>query len=391
MARIYLDARCVTDAPCGVGRYARGLIPALAVLAPEHEFIVIRHASNREPIANGPNIREVFVARTDDNFAHFVFGRHAIRSTFERHGRPDLYHALFHLLPLGFPGHSASRPRVIVTVHDLIWLDHPFRLSNRLVGVGIRLYAPFALPRSIRLADWVISVSQATTQRIEAIAGRGRVVTIHHGVAPEFFADPPPLAARWQHLADAQAPFVIAVANSKRYKNLLLLIKAFAEATRDGLRARLVLVGDCSALSGEIAALGITEKTVLTGFVSDGDLRALVGRATLFVQPSLAEGFGLPVLEAMALGTPAAVSDIAPLREIAGDAAVQFDPHDVSALAEILRRLSADVDLRGDLSARGRRRASDFQWSSTARKTLDVYQRALGSAAGARESGGPGL
>jgi len=145
------------------------------------------------------------------------------------------------------------------------------------------------------------------------------------------------------------------------------------------LRARLVLVGNCRALADEVAKSGITAHTSMPGFVSDADLRALVGRATLFVHPSLAEGFGLPPLEAMALGTPTAVSSIAALREVVGDAALIFDPHDADGLAALVRRVINDADLRRDLGARGRQRARSFTWAEAARKTLGVYEQALAS------------
>lgn len=138
-----------------------------------------------------------------------------------------------------------------------------------------------------------------------------------------------------------------------------------------------MLVGDCRALASHIAAHGLAAHVSMPGFVSDADLRTLVGRATLFVHPSLAEGFGLPPLEAMALGAPTAVSDIAPLREVAGDAALYFDPHDAGGLADLIRRTCGDAALRQNLSQRGKRRAASFTWAEAARKTLSVYERAL--------------
>lgn len=379
MARIYVDARCMTDEPCGVGRYALGLIPALAAQAPGHEFVVLRHVSNRAPTSVAPNVRDVFLQRTDDNIGHVLFGRGAIRASFEAHGEPDLYHALFHLLPLGFPGSEPLRPRIVTTVHDFIWLDHPTRLASRVQGLAIWCYARVALPRTIRVSDWVITVSQAAAERIAQSVVRDRVEVIHHGVDPIFYVTPPEPSDELAPLVAGGLPLVVAVANAKRYKNLSLLIRAFAIAVGGGLRARLVLVGNCRALADEVAKSGITAHTSMPGFVSDADLRALVGRATLFVHPSLAEGFGLPPLEAMALGTPTAVSSIAALREVVGDAALIFDPHDADGLAALVRRVIDDADLRRDLGARGRQRARSFTWAEAARKTLGVYEQALAS------------
>ena len=377
MARIYLDARCITDKPCGVGRSAGELIRALARLAPHHDFVVLRHVSNREPATTAPNVREEFLARTDDNFVHVAFGARMIRRAFERCGPPDLYHALFHLLPVGFPGSLKPRPRIVVTGHDLIWLDHPMRLANKIQGAAIWSYARVAIPRSIRLADRVICGTDAMARRFAAFTTPDAVVTIPFGIAAEFFGDVPPLPDPFGSLGDPGHEFVIAVANSKGYKNLPLLIRAFGLAVRKGLRARLVLVGDCRRLARNIDAAGIRDRVVVTGFIPNLDLRALVGRAMLLVHPSLAEGFGLPTLEAMALGTPTAISDIALHREVAADAAMRFDPHDADALAAVLLRVEADAGLRRDLSQRGRQRAAIYDWTSAALKTLEVYESVL--------------
>jgi glycosyltransferase involved in cell wall biosynthesis len=377
MARIYIDARCVTDEPCGVGRYALELIPALTALAPAHEFVVIRHASNRTPIGAGPNTVETFVERLDGDIGHFLFGRGPLERVFNRHGTPDLYHSLFHLLPLGFPRRAAAGPAVVITLHDLIWLDHPLQLTSKIVGVGTWLYGSIALPRGIRRADRVISISNTTARRAERMGASTNVVTILHGIGRRYRADPPPLPARFRHLEEDERPYVIAVANAKKTKNLSLLVRAFALASRRGLRARLVLVGKCGALARGIAAAGIAGETLLPGFVSDDDLLALVGHAALLVHPALAEGFGRPPLEAMALGTPAAVSDIPVMREITGDAALTFDPRDPDALADILVRVIADPNLQSDMSRRGRAWAATFQWSRAAAATLAVYESVL--------------
>lgn len=377
MARIYLDARSILGEPCGVGRYAQGLIPELTAAAPGHEFIVIRHESNRTPIGAASNTIETFVAQRDENFGHFLFGRRTLEGVFRRHGTPDLYHSLFHLLPLGFPRRSASRPAVVLTLHDFNWLDYPLQADSKAVGIGCWLYGHLALPRGIRRADRVIAISSATASRAAGIDAPDRIVTILHGIEDLFLEPPPPLAARFRGLAEEGRPYFIGVAGGKKTKNLSVLVRAFSTAKARGLRARLVLVGKCGALDGEISAAGIAADTLRPGFVSDDELRALVGHATLLVHPALVEGFGFPPLEAMALGTPAAVSDIPVMREVAGDAAVTFDPRDPGALADVLCRVVADPGLRKDLSDRGRARAATFRWRHTAASTLAVYEGVL--------------
>jgi glycosyltransferase involved in cell wall biosynthesis len=377
MARIYLDARSITDEPCGIASYARDLIPAITALAPGHEFVLIRHASNREPLVSARSVAEAFVERRDETIDHFLFGRRTLDDVFARFGPPDLYHSLFHLLPLGVPSRAPGRPAVVITLHDLNWLDYPLQADSRIVGIGTWLYGHVALPRGIWVADAVIAISRTTAARAAAYDVGDRIVPILHGVGRRFFEPPPPLPARFGFLDEPERPYVVAVASGKPSKNLSLLVRAFAEVRSQGLPVRLVLIGRCHRLVRLIGRLGVASDTVLTGFVAAEELRALVGRAALMVHPARVEGFGAPPLEAMALGTPVAVSDIPVLHEVAGDAALRFDPADSKALAEILRRVVGDRALQRDLSARGRARAATFTWERTAAATLRVYEEVL--------------
>lgn len=165
-------------------------------------------------------------------------------------------------------------------------------------------------------------------------------------------------------------------------KNLAGLFRAFATArSASRLDHDLVLVGGMGWGVGETMrlpeALGIRVRVRVLGYVPERDLPGIYAAAQMLVYPSLNEGFGLPPLEAMAVGVPVITSDRSSLPEVVGDAAVQVDPTSDEAIAEAMVRLAHDADLRARLSEAGRRRAQQFTWAATARRTLQVYERAL--------------
>ena len=376
--RIYLDARNITEQPAGVAHYAMALIPELVRQAPEHNFVVIRHASNRRPLpieaAVDGAITEVFVDRPIDTSANFLLGARTLSEVFAAHGAPDLYHDLFHILPRGLPG---SLP-VVVTLHDLVWIDHA-RLSqpNSWTAATMRLFAQVAIPYALGRADRVISVSRPTAERAAEWIAPERSVVIPHGVHARFFDPPPePEAQAGEGEGSKRRPAIVAIGNDKPYKNLQTLIRAFALAKPELGDAQLVLIGRCDGLVDTIRGVRLIDgdDVVRTGFLDDSTLRQVLGAARLFVFPSLVEGFGLPVLEAMAMGVPTAVSDREPMRTVGGDAALRFEATDPVALAEVLTRVVADDALYGALSQAGREHAAQFTWAESARRTLEVYE-----------------
>lgn len=176
-------------------------------------------------------------------------------------------------------------------------------------------------------------------------------------------------------------PYVLAVGNLEPRKNLPGLLRAFARLAPE-VPHDLVLVGAEGWLTGEIHAtldeLRLGGRVRMTGFVEDADLPAWYGAADLFVYPSLYEGFGLPVLEAMACGAPVVTSNVSSLPEVAGDAALLVDPSDVDSIAEEMRRGLTDAALALDLRRRGQLRAADFTWDRTAEQTVAVYREVAG-------------
>lgn len=365
----------------GVGRYARELIPALSAAAPDDRFLVLRHPSNGEPLASGSgNVHEVFVEGVVGSLVdHFLSDDTRLRAVFDKEGWPDLYHGLFHMCARAFPASPGRpRPRLVLTLHDLIWLDYPFAHGPALPGIGTWLAARIGVIGSLRRADGVIAVSAATAAAAARWIPADKMRVVHHGVGAAFRPPFPPAPGWLGHWKHAGRPWIAAVSGAKRYKNLQLLIRAFAVARRRGVDAALILIGDCTPLANLARSLGIGDRVAFAGELGDEVLPAVVGGASLFVHPALVEGFGLPVVEAMALGTPTAVADVPALAEVAGDAALRFDPHDAEGLADIIERIVASPELRQEWSARAAARAACFTWERCARETLAVYRQVLG-------------
>lgn len=373
MARIALDARNITQTPAGVARYAMALIPELVAQAPEHEWIVIRHSSNQKPL--DLDVREIFVDRDIDGLQNYLHGHKDLVEVTRRVGPLDLYHSLFHILPRKLP----RLLKTVVTLHDLVWIDHadasqPTWLKAR----SIEAFAKVAIPHTLHRADHVVSVSAPTADRALEWIGREKMTVVMHGVDPAFALPAPPADEIVNYLQADGRRYIVAVGNSKPYKNLGRLIRAWNQVRKELPGTRLCLIGNCSDLKVLAESLNIPpEDLVMPGFLDDTDLRRVVSHASLFVFPSLVEGFGLPTLEAMAAGVPCVVSDREPMATVAGDAAIQVDPLDEHMMAEAISKILNDAALHASLSALGRKHAATFTWKKAAKQTLDVYAGVL--------------
>lgn len=284
----------------------------------------------------------------------------------------DLLHAAF--VPPVWPGTP-----FVQTVHDLCVLQHP-----ALYPPHIRLRVRSLVYSGFRRARALICVSDHTRAALEsafAIAP-GRVVTIPHGVGGRFR----PLGAsesreRLRTRYGIAGPYILYLgAIRQESKNLVRVLEAF-ERFRAGEpdSVRLVLVGgrvwDNAGVDAVIRRPGLRDHVVQTGHVPETDLPAFYGGAVMLAFPSLCEGFGFPVIEAMASGTPVLTSNLSALPEAAGGAAWLVDPYSVDAIADGMRRLYRDEPLRVALRERGLERARGCDWDRAARSTLAVYER----------------
>ncbi|HZC76191.1 MAG TPA: glycosyltransferase family 1 protein, partial [Ktedonobacterales bacterium] len=288
-------------------------------------------------------------------------------------GRADVLHGPDFTLP------PTIGARTVVTIHDLAFLTHPECALPSLVA-----YLSRVVPHALHRADRVIAVSQRTaTDLIERLdVPAERIAVIHLGVDPSFAHAP---------AADAVAevcarlglatPFVLAVGTVEPRKNYEHLIAAFASIAREVAGPRMLVIAGRKGwlYEGVFAAAqrhGVAEHVRFLDYVTDDDLRALYRAAAVLAMPSLYEGFGIPLLEAMASGTPIVCSTAGSLPEVAADAGLLVPAEDTEALAEALLRVVREPALAAALAARGRERVKAFTWQAAAQAHLRVYHEA---------------
>jgi glycosyltransferase involved in cell wall biosynthesis len=273
------------------------------------------------------------------------------------------------------------RGPLIVSIMDVIHISCvPYRHSMRSY-----LYARPMLNFAARKADHIVTVSNySKVQIVEALGiPASKITVIHCGVGTEFHPEYDKqecksVAAR----LGIRRPYVLYVGNLKPHKNVSTLLRALAQLhRRKKLSHKLVIVGDDArwkrTIVDECLRLGINDQVVFVPYVSQELLPKIYAAADLLVMPSNAEGFGLPVVEAMACGTPVVCSQAASLPEVAGDAAAYFDSEDADNLAEVIERLVNRSDLRESLRVKGLRRAKQFTWQEFTRKHIELYYRVL--------------
>jgi glycosyltransferase involved in cell wall biosynthesis len=288
--------------------------------------------------------------------------------------RLDLVHGLANIVPLVSP-----RVARVATLLDLIWLHHPSTMSRQ---ATLTMKAT-ALP-SARVADRVIAISHAAKRDIVETVGLdpGKIDVTPLGVREDELAEPVSATQLRADLGLGDARVVLCVAQKREHKNLANLIRAVAGLPDDVV---LVLVGSHTPHEDELKTLsrelGVEGRVHFPGWLSDAQLEGLYRLAALFVLPSLEEGFGLPLLEAMRRGVPVACSNVSSLPEVVGPAAALFDPFDIDDMRAALRRVMTDPALAARLVEAGYERCRIYTWEATARATLSSYERAVAARA----------
>ncbi len=267
----------------------------------------------------------------------------------------------------------------VVTAHDLVVLRYP-----KLMAPGSRWYFSRWIPSSYRSADHIIAVSHATKNDLVQLLGidPDKIAVIHHGLNPGFkrTTDPHEIN-RIRYKYRVPTEFLLMVGSFEPRKNIHHAIDAFSRISDATDRLKLVLVGKSNAyqtkMQEKAKSLGVEDQVLFPGYVRDSELVTLYSLAAAFLFPSAAEGFGLPLLEAMATGCPMIVSDIPVFHEIAGDTAVYVPAGDPAALAQRMQRMVEDRSYRASFFRKVLGRSLKYDWDRAAKETLKVYMRVL--------------
>lgn len=360
-------------APGGIGTYIRNLAPALVRQDPSLELVLF-HARFATPELPERWMRDHRLEELPD----------AIRTLYPRWdllGRPalpaslrdaDVVHATN---PAAVPPAAEDR-RLVVTVHDLAFERYPSlfpRAWRTLYRLGLRA--------AVRRAHAIVTPSRTTAEdvlsRTKVDPRKLHVVPLAASL-PGAEVDVADVLARLK----VRAPYVLFVGTIEPRKNLVRVVRAYRRVAATGVPHALVLAGPLGwrheALMRELALEGPGE-IVMTGALTPEELDAVYRAADVFVYPSMYEGFGLPVVEAMVRGIPTVASNTSALPEVTGDAALGVNPRSVREIAAAIESLCTDVDLAERLAARGRKQAERFSWEETARATLGVYEQVLGA------------
>lgn len=351
----------------GIHRYINGLLAHLP--AADSRFAYTAFTGPTASVAEGKlQVRHTSL-RTHTPLSRIAWEQF-VQPFAARQNGLDLFHVMAYVSPL-----VAVTPTV-VTVHDLSFLRTPerFRFANR---TYLSLFTGLSCQRARR----VIAVSEHTKRDVMKVFGipPEKIDVVYSGLDPQFARPPESDIEAFRERHGLPEKFILYLGTIEPRKNLSTLIRAYAKVRPAGVK--LVCVGGRGWMYQDVfqtvEELRLSREVIFPGFLPDDDLPFWYSAARLFVYPSSYEGFGLPVIEAMACGVPTITTNASSLPEAAGDAALLVPADDSSALAEALARLLGDGTLQAELAVRGRRHASQFTWDRAARDTTHVYARAL--------------
>ena len=368
--RVAIDVRKYHD--FGIGTYIRNLVEQLATIDQDTEYVLLCRPEDQERLrALGRNFRPVVETARPYSIAEQVKIPIALKRE-----NVDLFHAPHYVLP------PLIHCRSVVTIHDCIHLMFPQYLPGRTAYA----YARASIWMATKRADRILTVSETSKSDIlrRFRVPADKITVVYNAIDERLRMVPRPedferVRARYQ-LKD---PFALYVGNIKPHKNLERLIDAFDRVRRDpgNENLKLVIIGDqltkYQGLRRAVHRHKLYKHVRFFGFVPLETLAVLYRLASVFVFPSLYEGFGLPPLEALASGTPVVTSNASSLPEVVGDAAVLVDPYDADSIAEGMRKVLTDPVLRESLREKGLARANDYSWAQSIQQIHQVYMDVL--------------
>ncbi len=371
--RIALDVSPLARNRAGIGTYVAHLLTALVRVAPEHDYLLYT------PHTLPEKDRAFFESQPHVRIIHCPSVLMGLRARWDQ---IDIFHGL------NFKLRGWGRYGGVVTIYDLSRDRLPLP-SRKLFG---QRRSFLRTKRTAQGASRVVTISTNSAADIVELYGvpRERIAIVSPAVSPEFypFSDPAAQAAVRARYGIRHEAFVLSGSGTEPRKNIVGLIEAFGLAPRVREKLNLVVVGSmergAEAISAAVRRHGLESAVIFPGHVPLEDLRVLYSSCALFAFPSLYEGFGMPVLEAMACGAPVVSSNASSLPEVAGDAALLVNPLDVEELAAAMTRVVEDTAFREDLRKRGTLRVKAFSWEQSARDLLRVYQELESSEGGRR-------
>lgn len=373
MKNICVDCRYIGPRPSGIGKVQQALVDYLPGLAPELEFVFLKRPDAPARLSRADNARELVVhaAANSPTTMWWLPYKAPLKGV-------DLFHATFNIMPAGL-----AMP-CVTTVHDIMWLTNPEWCKARFSRSLERRFYRHGISRALHRAEAITTVSEASKQQLlqwnPKLAGRVHAALL--GVAEEY----QPVSNAAAQLVGLGLPagrrIVLTVGQYVPYKNHEGALRIFAEACGNREDTSLVFVQRLSRNAEELrhlaAQLGIAERVHFLEAVDDAQLVALYAAADCLLHPSFCEGFGLPLLEAMACGCPVVASDHSAMPEVLGGAGLLGPVYDTRAMARLLRRLLDEPELAETLRKSGLSRAASFSWKRFAVQNLAVYRGVLG-------------
>ena len=374
MRKICVDCRYIGPRPSGIGKVQQALVDYLPALAPEFEFVFLKRADAPVQLSSAGNVREVVVHAAANSPATMWWLPRVAPL-----GDVQLFHATFNIMPAGL-----TMP-CVTTVHDIMWLTNPEWCKARFSRPIERRFYRHGINRALRRSAAITTVSEASKQELlrwkPALAGRVHAALL--GVNDEYR----PVSSAAEQLAGLGLPpgkrIVLTVGQYVPYKNHEGALRVFAEACGNREDVHLVFVQRLSRNAEDLrtlaTTLGIAGRVHFLEAVDDAALVALYGTAACLLHPSYCEGFGLPLVEAMACGCPVVASDHSAMPEVLGGAGLLAPVHDMAAMANALRRVLDEPEISEMLGRAGLARAESFSWERFAARNLDVYRSVLGN------------
>ncbi len=365
--RICIDARAAISITDGIGRYAQELVKAYADLDDDNEYIILKHPSLDVSFTFDKRFTEQVV-----QWRRFGLTEQVRLVPLLNEMRLDLFHSLHFTLPLFYKG------PMVLTVHDVMPAVLPGFFGNTNLRARVTsAYINFIVAQSLKKSTSIIVDSNHTAKDIQKFFGRYKTHTVYLGIDHLVQID---TGIQDKISRDVPRPYFFVISNFRPYKNLPRLLEAFQLARKKLGDVELVIAGSNEKYKSR-ALERVPEESLqavrFIGFVPDNDMPELFKNSIGFVFPSLYEGFGFPILEAMAAGAPVITSRSASLPELAGDAALYIDAQKTEGIADGLIQLALNPELQNKLREAGRLQSAKFMWSTTARQTLKVYDDAV--------------